>query len=520
MANKTITMLQIRRILQLLQSGCSERSISRDLSISRKTIKAYIDKLTQSDKKIGDLLSLSDFTLSEIIHSKSVAREKDERYQVLCKQFPLYVSELKRTGVTRQLLWNEYIKEHETGYSYSQFCEYLSAHLDIAKAVMHFEHIPGAVLQVDFAGDNLSYINKSTGEIIECPVLVCALPYSHYMYVEALVSAKQEHFFAALGRSLEYIGGVPQGIKSDNMKQYVSKSNRYEPCFTEVAEQWSLHYNTSLTATRVRKPRDKASVEKGVDLAYKRIYAPLRNEEFYSLAELNQRVFQLLKEHNQIKMQNRPYSRYERFIQDEHPLLISLPQSPFIIKHVATAKVQRNYHVTLGEDWHHYSVPFKNIGKQISIVYDVNDVEIYYDYLRIAVHKRNYKKHSYTTIEEHMPPRHRYYNETRGWDSEYFLAKANDIGENTGQVIKKILDSRVFTEQAYNSCLGILRLANRYGNDRLEASCIRAIHAGIVNYKSIKNILEKNLDKQKFTQINDELNIPEHFNLRGADAYH
>ena len=519
MANKTITMLQIRRVLQLLQAGFSNRMLSKELGISRNTVQTYIDKIKKSGKNFSELLSLNDFELSQSLHGNKEGIKNDERYHDLFDRFPVYAEELKKRGVTRLLLWNEYVNETGSGYSYSRFCEHFSGYLLSTRSVMHFEHTPGLVMQADFAGDNLHYINNQTGEIIECPVLVCVLPYSHYMYIEALISAKQEHLFAALGRCLEYFGGVAKSIKSDNMKQYVSKANRYEPCFTEVAEQWSLHYNTSLTAARVKKPRDKASVEKGVDLAYKKIYAPLRNEELYSLEELNQRVLQLLDRHNRMQMQNRPFSRYERFIQEEKPTLTPLPKDPFVIKHVATAKVQKNYHVTLGEDWHHYSVPYQYIGRQVRLVYDTVEVEIYNGLQRIAIHKRNYKKHSYTTMGEHMPPSHQHYKEARGWDGEYFLAKANEIGEGVEQVIKKVLDSKIFTEQTYNSCLGIFRLGQRYGNDRLEAACKRTFQIRAVNYKVIKNILEKNLDKQIYIEFNDEVKIPEHDNLRGSQVY-
>ena len=513
-------MLQIRRIFQLLEAGHSQRKISVEQSVSRNTIKSYIEKAEKSSKSNSELLGLDDQGLFEFFNQQEVNKETDIRLQDIRGRLPNYIKELGRTGVTRQLLWEEYIKEVPDGYSYSQFCDHLASQLRVTKAVMHFDHEPGAVLQVDFAGDNIHYVDRGTGEIIDCPVLVCVLPYSHYTYIEALASAKQEFFFAAMCRALTYFGGVPHGIKSDNMKQYVVKSCKYEPAFTVLAEQWSLHYQTNLLAARVRKPRDKASVEKGVDLAYKRVYAPMRDETYYSVDELNQRIFDLLYEHNHRPMQNRQYSRYERFAQNEQPLLLPLPGHPFIIKHTAEAKVDPSYHVTLGEDWHHYSVPYQHIGKKVRLVYDALEVEIYLGHQRVSLHKRGYRKHGYTTVPEHMPSSHRHYVESKGWDADYFLSQAFDTGENTGQIIKRVLESRFFTEQTFKSCLGILRLSGRYGKDRLEAACKRALPNSMVNYKTIKSILERNLDKQSNAMVfYDSLSIPGHDNLRGSNEY-
>ena len=129
---------------------------------------------------------------------------------------------------------------------------------------MHFSHTPADVMMVDFAGDNLSYVDKASGELISCPVFVAVLPYSGYSFAVALSNATQPNVIKALNGCLDYFGGVPQAIKCDNMKTAVSKSNRYEPVFTDTLIQWSLHNNTSLLAARVRKPKDKASVENEV----------------------------------------------------------------------------------------------------------------------------------------------------------------------------------------------------------------------------------------------------------------
>lgn len=518
MANKFKTMLQIRRILQLMSNGISKRKIAVQMEISRTTIDHYESRFNASGKLIHELLSLPDEELSLIVHNNAPPNQKDSRYEYLQSQFSVYRNELHtKIGVTRFLLWEEYRINHPDGYSYSQFCEHFAHYLLRFKAVMHLDHQPGISLQVDFAGDKLSYVDRQTGEIIECPVLVCSLPFSSFNYVEVLSCCKQEEVIGALNRCIHYLGGVTQNIKSDNMKQWVTKPNRYEPTFNELTEQWSLHYNTSIAAARPYKPRDKATVEKSVDLAYKRIYAPLRNQVFYSLQQLNEAVWVQLDLHNKTPMQKKSYSRYERFIQEELPCLKPLPSEDFVIKHTAKAKVQKNYHIILGEDWHQYSVPYQYIGKTITLVYDLNQVEIYLDMKRIAVHLRNKRRHGYSTLPDHMPSHHQYYHKAKGWKPDYFISEAKKIGPNTVKVIEQILGSRQFTEQSYNSCLGITRLAKMY-EGRMEAACTRVLLSGRVSYKRLNDILSNNKDKEEI-QLPIQYTIPLHDNIRGSQAY-
>lgn len=519
MANKPIKMLQIRRILQLLEKGYSKRKITRVVKSGRHTIDGYVTRIERTGHDPTSLLKLTDNQLGILLYTSVPKVQPDTRYKYLSDRFDYFNKELTRVGVTRLRLWNEYREEVPGGYSYTQFCEHLKDYTKKNGATMHFDHRPGERVQIDFAGKQLGYVDRQSGEIIWCPVLVCVLPYSGYTYIEVLTSANQEHLFAALGRCMSYFGGVPENALSDNMKQYVKKSNRYEPLFSEISEQWALHYHINLTAARVRKPKDKPTVESAVNVTYMRIYAALRNETVYSLCELNQLVIKHLESHNHTQMQKRPYSRYERFIQDEQPLLGMLPEDSFILKHTAQAKVQKNYHVILGEDWHQYSVPYQYIAKEVKLIYDSDEVEIYLGLKRIAIHKRNLRKHGYTTLKEHMPESHQKYQETQGWDSDYFLEKAKQIGENSYQIINRILDSRTFTSQAYRACQGLLVLSRKYGIDRFENACKRAIPASRVNYRLINNILTNNLDKKSEKQTNTSFIIPEHENVRGPKSY-
>jgi len=516
MANKLINMVLIRRILQLKSQGNSKNRIAQIANVHRATLKSYLLKLGATGKDYNELLKCSDEELAAIVYNPSNVNKPDERLKEIENHFGYFNKELKRPGVTRQLLWEEYKEAYPGGYGYAQFCEHFSRYLGQMKATMHFDHQPGDYLQFDFAGKSLQYIDARTGEIVICPVLICTLPYSGYSYVEALPSAKQEHLFGALSRCLGQLGGVPRNVLSDNMKQFVQKNQRYEFTFQELAMQWSVHYNTNLEATRPGKPKDKPSVENSVYISYLRIYARLRNEEFYSLYGLNKRINQLTGELNSKKFQKFAYSRSDRFINEERPVLKPLPVEPFTIKHITSGKVQKNYHVILGEDKHYYSVPYKYIGQQTKIIYDGQTVEIFILPQRIATHKRSYRQ-GYTTLAEHMPEKHFKYKEMQGWDAGYFISVASKIGVKSEEVFRKILASKEFIEQSYKACLGLKKLADAYGNERFEAACERALKGSRVNYGMIKNILKNNLDKQQQQQMSFQM--PEHENIRGPQAY-
>ena len=518
MANKPINMLQLRRILQLKLHGKSNREISFELGKSRDTVNGYVKQLSLIGKSFEDLLKLTDEELSSLAFNEPSCVKTDWRFADLQQRIPSLCDELKKPHATRMILWEEYRQSVAKGYGYTQFCEHLSRFLETRKAVMIFDHEPAASMMFDFAGDKIALTDYQTGEIIWCPVLVCVLPFSGFTYIEAMLSANQQRLLKALNNALCFIGGVPQSAKTDNMKQVVKKANRYEPAFEELAQQWSLFYETTMMAARVRKPRDKASVESHVNAVYNRIYAPLRNKVFHSLDQMNEALWEELDKFNNRNLQRCDYSRRDRFMLHEKVLLLPLPAGTFVPKNKVEAKVQRNYHITLGEDWHHYSVPYQYIGKTVQIIYDTDHVEIYLDTVRVACYRRNYTRNDHTTLPEHMPPSQNHYARVKGYNRDYFIEKATQVGESTANAIGKILEQKIFIEQTYNSCLGVLRLGEKYGSDRLEAACLRALTGYKVTYMGIKNILERNLDKVP-TQTGLFITIPDHENIRGPESY-
>lgn len=520
MANRPLNMQKIRQILLFLERGFSQRSIERETGINRRTIASYLQRFADSGFSIAELLLFSDAELEAYLNAgKAEQIEKDPRRIHLESQFSYLFSELRRVGVTRQLLWQEYIIEYPDGFGYSRFCELLQEHIRKQGATMHFEHEPGKLLQVDFAGDMLHYVDTDSGELIACPVLVAVLPFSGYSYVEALINASLPQVLRALNNALGYFGGVPLSVKSDNMKQWVVRSNRYEPKFADMLEQWANHNNIALLATRPAKPRDKASVEGAVKITYQRIYAPLRNETFKSISELNLAIGLQLKEHHQKNFQRKTFSRTELFESSEKPILNPLPESSFIMKHYTRAKVQRDYHVVLGEDWHFYSVPSKHIGSTVNIIYCTDTVEIYIGSTRVALHRRSYKKHGYTTDRNHEPPHHRHFRERLAWNPDDYLSRAEKYGVATREYFQKVMDSKLIIDQSYQACQGLLRLASLYP-DRIEAACQRGLKGHRFNYMAIKNILDNKMDMlEKDDRHTAGYSIPLHRNIRGADEY-
>jgi transposase len=519
MANHLLPMIQIRTIIQLLQKGFTHRRIAREMKLSRNTVKQYADRLLTSNHSFQQLQAMDDAALSLIVHTDSKQKQCDPRHEDFLQRLPYFTQELRRTGVTRLLLWQEYKQQYDAGFGYTQFCILLKQHFKVQNATLYFTHRPGEVMMVDFAGDMLHYVNRESGELVPCPVFVVILPYSSYSFVIALGDAKQPSVIKALNECLQYFEGVPQSLKCDNMKQAVSKSCRYEPVFTETLQQWALHNNITLMATRPGKPKDKASVENEVKLTYQRIYAPLRDRVFFSLNELNAAIKEQLTEHHNQPFQTRTCSRLELFTREEKSVLGPLPDNSYYIRHTTEAKVQQCYHILLGEDWHNYSVPFSFIGKTVSVIYDADTVEIYFEHKRIALHARSYEEHGITTVKEHMPQNHQHQWEKKGWDSEYFLSEAQKIGPNCVLYMEGILKSRQFIEQIYKICEGLLRLVKAYGAARLEAACKRALKGCTFTYRTVSNILANNLDMLETTEPPYAFTMPVHDNLRGPEAY-
>lgn len=509
MSYKPIRMDVVEKIIEHHLKGTPKKKIARLLHVSKNTVKSYIkryESTAQVDEKASSL-----YSDLEVL--------RDQREVDIGNRLPGIVGELGKVGVTRFLLWEEYKVEVPNAYSYSRFCQHLRDYKARTNTTIRIEHRAAYRLTVDYAGKKLKWVDIRTGEVHYCEVLVCTLPYSGYTFAIAVNSQKQEDFIAAINSCLLYLGGCPKVILSDNLKSYVSKPDRYEPSFTKLCMQFSVHYGIELEATRVAKPKDKGHVERHVAIVYNQVYAPLRDHIFHSLEELNQAVLKQLEVLNKKKYQGKEYSREEKFTQYEKPHLCELPTTMFEPQRSTSAKVQRNCHIILGEDKHQYSVPYQYVGKQTEVIYTSATVEVYQNGHRIAAHKRDRRKHGYTSNVSHMPEKDAKYKEQMTWDAEYFEKWAGDIGQSTVWAINYILQSKSLVEQTYNSCIGVLRFAKSKTPQRLEAACARARSSSKVNYGIIKNILNKNLDKLPPVQQSSDFKTPDHDNIRGANQY-
>jgi transposase len=519
MPNKFISMHALRRMLLLIQRDFSDRNIAIELNLSRVTVGQYHQRIRSTSRNCEELLALSDAQLTGLLQQE-IEKKADPRLDDFMLRRDYFLEELNNRGVTKKLLLAEYRKVYPDCYGYTRFCELLDEAKAISQASMHQEHVAGDVLQIDFAGDKISYLDKVLGEVA-CIVFVAVLPYSGYTFVMALLDATVPQLVKALNACLRYFGGVPMQTKCDNMKQAVIKASRYEPTFNELLEQWSIHNGTALITARVQKPKDKPHVEGGVKLSYQRIYAPLRNETFGSIEELNEAIRLQVERHNHTPLQRKRYSRFERFMDMEKGTLSPLPSEPFIVKKRSERAVEHNYHFLLSEDNHYYSVPYSYIGKKLTAVYDTDTVEVYLGQERIVTYNRNPRPHAYTTLPEHMPPAHLAYQEQKGWDSAYFLTQAAKIGPATHGYMQGILKSRPVEQHSFNGCRGLLREAikKNIGYARMEAACKRGLLASVFNYKTICNILEKRLDEQPLPGIGGGDPLPPHDNLRGPESF-
>ena len=513
MANRRISMGKIRELLRLDEKcGLSNRQIARALNISRPAVKEYLINLKLSGITYQSITTMGDDEVMRTLETRK--KENCERYRILSERFTYLVKELKRPGVTLDLLWQEYKRKHPQGYSYPQFCYHFRIWHSLSSVSMHLEHKAGERMFVDYTGKKLKIYERGTGKEKEVEVFVAILPASGLTYVEATQSQRKGDWLKANEDALFYFEGVPGQIVPDCLKSAVTKVNKYEPDINPCYADFARHYSTVIVPARPYSARDKAMVENAVKIVYRRVFAPLRDRLFYSLEELNEAIKDLLEEHNNTPFQRIKMSRRELFDEIEKTTLKPLPLRRYELKEFRRFKVPPNYHIEIREDNHYYSVPFKYKGKNVTVIYTASTVEIYHKSIRIALHKRE-EKRGYTTSKEHMPTQHRFYAE---WSPEKMITRAKEIGDETGALVEKIFESKGCLHLSYRTCLGIIDLSRRYGGERVNRASERALEFHSYSYKAVKNILEKGLDKLAEETLLLE-SFPLHSNIRGGDYF-
>jgi len=516
MSGKVTKMSTIKQLLLMHQQGASNRKIADCLGINRSTVNDYVTKLKAYNLNLTELLSLAEPVL-ESKFKLGTAAYKETRFEDFKALIPYFEKELSRKHVTRKILWEEYLSTHTNGYRYTQFCFHLDQMLVARKPVAILEHFAGEKLYIDFAGDTMPYIDRETGEVKQAQVFVATLPYSNYTFLLAVPSQKSEDFLHALSCSLGYFGGSPKIVVPDNLKAAVTKSDKYEPDINHVMEDFANHYGFVVCPARAYKPRDKASVENSVRIIYQWIYARLRKRTFFSIDEINVAFNEEITKYNQTRMQQKNYSREEKFLAEEKQKLTPLPEKVFEKKYYTDLHVGANNCICLGRDKHYYSVPYQYIGEKVSVIYTRTLVQIYCQGRAIATHPRT-QGYGYSTQSEHLCSTHLHYKERSPY---YYIQTAERRSPVLHQFMKLIFEQTQVPETVYRRCDGLLSLQRQTDPLIFDRACQIAINNNILTYKFVENIIKKRTYLvNEIDFLENEKPLPKHQNIRGGKYYY
>ncbi len=508
-------MRKIKEVLRLkLDCGISEREISRSCQLSRSTVAEYVRRTTIAGLNWQEAVSLTDTQIEERLFPPQTIPDTEQRplpdYEDICNQLRTY----RKVNLTLAQLWLEYKEKHPDGYQYSQYCELYRRWRKKLDYCMRQEHRAGEKVFIDYS-DGLSIIDPATGEFILTQLFLVVWGASNFTYAEATLSQTMPDWIGSHGRAFQYFGCVPRVLVPDNLKSGVSDACYYEPELNPTYTNMAEHYGCAVLPARPRKPKDKAKAEVGVLIAQRWILAVLRQRTFYSLAELNTAIRQCLERLNTRPLRRAKQSRRELFEAIDRPNALPLPQRPYEYAEWYKARVNIDYHIEV--DGHYYSVPFQLLHESLDIRLTAATVEAFRKGERVTAHARSYVKGGYTTVKEHMPPEHRYYAE---WNPARFIQWAGKIGDATAQLVEKILTTRLYPEQGYRACLGIIRLERHYEPARVEAAAKRALKFNACSYRSMKSILSTGLDRQHDSGEQPELpGLLPHQNIRGQEYY-
>lgn len=468
-------MVDYKQILRLRAEGVSQRGIADVLGCSRNTVAAVFAAASAAGIGFGEVADLAADEVRRLLLPEVVKAESDR----VSPDFEYVHRELARPSVTLLLLWNEYVANCRASggvpYRYSFFNERYRRWVTSTGASMHIQRSPGESVEVDWAGDAMSFADPVSGEAIDAWLFVAAFSFSAYVYVEAFTDMRLPAWIDAHVHAFEAFGGAGRLLVPDNLRTGVSRSDRYEPALNPAYARLAEHYGTAIVPARVRRPRDKPVVEGSVRFVANQVAAVLRNRHFVGLAELNEAIFDEVAEINARPFQKREDSRQIVFVRDERPLLAPLPPIRFELADLRKAKVGPNYHIQLDRNF--YSVPSTLIGRSLDVRVTSHTIEVFDGAERVACHARlTGVRGRYQTVASHMPETHRH--RLADWSPQRFEQWAATVGPNTAAAIGAILASKRIVEQSYRSCLGVMSLVKKPGGiARLEDSCGRALEA-------------------------------------------
>jgi transposase len=424
--------------------------------------------------------------------------------------------------MTLQLLWQEYTARTpaDQALGYSQFCEYFARWKATLPVVCRLPHTAGECVYVDYAGATLPVRDAATGRGREAQLFVGVCGASHYLYAELTWTQQLPDWLGAHARMLEFFGGAPALLVPDNLASGVTEPCPYEPGANRSYQDLAQHYGTAILPARVRKPRDKAAAEVGVQVAERWILAPLRRQPFASLGEANAAIRERVDRVNHTASKKFGDTRYERFVAIDRPALRPLPPTRYELAEWRRAKVHIDYHIELEK--HRYSVPYRLVGQPVDVRLTTSTVEILHEGVRVAAHPRRAGARGHSYHPEHLPPPHRAHLE---WTPERFQRWGESLGPAVATTVRQLFERALHPAFAYRACLGLLQLAKRYPAPRLDAACARALASGTPRYRTVKTILARGLDQLPPVDAEGPDGAPalalprEHAHVRGAAYY-
>jgi len=515
MPAERLEMRKVREIMRLkLGAGLAHKAIGRSLGISPSTVRLTLQRTAEAGLTWPLADELTDTVLEERLYGAAGSKQGHRRRPE--PDWSMVHRELKRKHVTLSVLWEEYIAQEPDGYRYSRWCDLYRAWEGKLSVTMRQAHAGGEKLFVDYAGDTVPVVvDRLTGETRQAQIFVAVLGASSFTYAQASWTQGLADWLSAHVGALEAIGGSPRLLVPDNAKVAVIKACHFEPCVNRTYIEMAAHYDMAVLPTRSRRPRDKAKVEIAVLIVERWLLGRLRKRIFYSLAELNQAIGEMLHQLNEIRLIRRLGVTRRQLLEElDRPHLKPLPAAPYVFAEWRARRVGIDYHVDV--DGHFYSVPHRLARQQVEVRLTARTLEIFLKGERIAAHMRAGGKGKHTTIPEHMPSSHRRYAD---WTIERIQEQAARVGPATALLCDLVLQHRPHPEQGFRACLGILRLVRPYGTERLEAAASRALEIGARTYGSVKSILENNLDRRASQRraTNDTAIL--HSNIRGARYY-
>jgi transposase len=515
MARPRLSMRKFNEVLRLKHHcGLSKRQIAQSCQISRSTVADYLWRAEQAGVSWPLPQDLTDQELEQKLFPPQTALPLQTKplpdFEYIYRELKAH----KKFNLTLDLLWREYKEQYPEGYQYSRFCDLYRDFKKNLDYCMRQDHRGGEKLFVDY-GEGLNLIDPKSGEPITTQLFVAVWGASNYTYAEATLTQKLPDWIGSHTRAFSYFGCLPQIVVPDCLKSAVSQACRYEPELNPTYAEMAEHYGLCVIPARPVRPKDKAKVETGVLIAKRWILAVLRHRTFYSLADLNTAIAELLERLNSRALRKLKKSRGELFNLFDRPQARSLPERSYEYAEWKVATVNIDYHIEV--ERHYYSVSYKLLREKLHVRLTAHTVEAFLKGERVAAHVRNFTPYSHTTRTEHMPPSHQHYLE---WTPSRIIDWANKIGPKTAELVQKIISSRTHPEQAYRSCLGILRLEKHYSKERLETAAVRALRFGALSFKSLRNILSAGLDRLEKNDKRSEPALVDHENIRGPRYYH